>query len=133
MKLNISLNLQKTGKILIMDDEVEFRNTLIRLFKSYGYLAIGAKDGSEAIKLLRNSNAHDNSYAAALLDLTIPNGMGGEETLKEIKKFNPHLPIFVMSGYADNSIMADPEKYGFAGSLNKPFKSDELIEILQAI
>jgi CheY-like chemotaxis protein len=56
--------------------------------------------------------------------------MGGEETIKAIRKTAANLPVFVASGYADDPIMQDPVKYGFTSRICKPFVIDELAEML---
>jgi CheY-like chemotaxis protein len=65
-----------------------------------------------------------------IFDLTVPGGMGGMETVKEIRKVNKELPIFVTSGYAENSVMKNPGEYGFTASIVKPFTIAELSEML---
>jgi CheY-like chemotaxis protein len=67
-----------------------------------------------------------------IFDLTIPGAMGGIEALKEIRKSNTEIPVFVSSGYADNSVMKTPKDYGFTGSISKPFTSIELSEMLDS-
>ena len=65
-----------------------------------------------------------------LFDLTIPGGKGGKETIGEVRKIDRDLPVFVTSGYAEDLIMANPKKYGFTASINKPFRKMELAELL---
>jgi CheY-like chemotaxis protein len=56
--------------------------------------------------------------------------MGGKETIKEIRKSDKKIPVFVASGYASDPILASPEKYGFTASIGKPFLLSELSELL---
>ncbi len=65
-----------------------------------------------------------------IFDLTIPGGMGGMEAVAEIRKLNKEIPVFVASGYADNSVMKNPVEYGFTASISKPFTIAELSEML---
>jgi CheY-like chemotaxis protein len=67
-----------------------------------------------------------------VFDLTIPGGMGGRETIAEIRRLDPTVPVFVASGYADDPVMAQPEQYGFTGSIAKPFSSRDVSELLNA-
>jgi len=69
-------------------------------------------------------------FAAIILDLTIPGGMGGKETIVEIRKLNTEIPVFVLSGYAEDPVIADPADYGFTDSLCKPFTMEKLSEML---
>jgi CheY-like chemotaxis protein len=65
-----------------------------------------------------------------VFDLTVPGGMGGKDAVAEIRKLNIVTPVFVASGYADDSVMKNPEQYGFTASICKPFRRIELIEML---
>ncbi len=123
--------LQGKGKILMMDDEANLREVLMQTLTNYGYSVFEAANGSEVLKILSDPNQKNDPFTGVILDLTIPGGMGGKETAAEIKKIAPDLPIFVYSGYSDDPVMVDPEKYGFSGSLNKPYKREELITMLQ--
>ena len=71
-----------------------------------------------------------HQFEAIIFDLTIPGGMGGLEAVTEIRKLNKDIPVFVASGYADNSVMKDPVGYGFTASISKPFTIAELSEML---
>ncbi|WP_162179103.1 response regulator [Pelobacter seleniigenes] len=64
--------------------------------------------------------------------LPIPGGMGGKEVVREIQKMNIAMPVFVVSGYAQDPIMKNREAYGFTASLSKPFRQIELIEMIGA-
>jgi CheY-like chemotaxis protein len=62
--------------------------------------------------------------------MTIKGGMGGNDAIVEIRKFDPDVPAFVMSGYHDDPVLANPEQYGFNGGLCKPFTIEELEAML---
>jgi CheY-like chemotaxis protein len=67
---------------------------------------------------------------AVIVDLTVPGGMGGKETAEHIRKMDTEIPIIVSSGYSDDDIIQLPQRYGFAGSIGKPFTSEELLEVI---
>ena len=73
------------------------------------------------------------AFAAVILDLTVPGGMGGKETLARLLEIDPQIKAIVSSGYSDDPIMADFQKYGFSGVIAKPYKISELGKILQNI
>jgi DNA-binding NtrC family response regulator len=68
-----------------------------------------------------------------IIDLTIPGGMGGKEIINEIRKVNSSIPVFAMSGYADDAVMTDPSKYGFTASITKPFMMGQLSAMLDSV
>jgi two-component system cell cycle sensor histidine kinase/response regulator CckA len=73
----------------------------------------------------------NRSVAAMILDLTIPGGMGGKETIGKIRDLDKNIPVFVASGYADDPVMASPIEFGFTASICKPFRKTELAGLLE--
>ncbi len=122
-----------TGRILVMDDEEVLRRTMRVMLESLGYFAITAKDGVDAIRILAEETESGRPFNAVILDLTIQGGMGGKETVSELRKIDATVPVIVSSGYADDPIMARPYEYGFAGSLSKPFTLAELSQLLRFV
>ena len=119
-----------SGTILIMDDEDFIREIAGELIEIMGYKPLFAKEGEEALKLCADASDKDEPVVAALLDLTIPGGMGGKETVTELKKMYPHIPVFASSGFSEDYIMSHPSEYGFTASIRKPYRKNELAELL---
>ena len=65
-------------------------------------------------------------FDAVLMDLTIPGGMGGKETMAKLLKIDPQAQGIASSGYANDPIMANFSDYGFSAVVPKPYKLDEL-------
>jgi len=118
------------GTFLVMDDEKVMQETFQDMLEAFGYTVLCTKDGREAIDFLSSELTSGRVVAGMFFDLTIPGGMGGKETIGEIRKINPRAPVFVTSGYAEDPIMANPTDYGFTASICKPFRKTELSEIL---
>ncbi|MBU0711743.1 PAS domain S-box protein [bacterium] len=121
------------GKILIMDDEDFVREVAGEMVESLGYSAEFAKDGAEAIEFYKTALKSEEPFAAVIMDLTIPGGMGGKEAVRELLKIDPELKAIVSSGYSNDPIMSDCKKYGFVGVIAKPYKLSELGKTLQNI
>lgn len=129
---NHPVEFKGSGNILVVDDEDVIRDSLGALLEMIGYSIVLADDGFQALRNLKD--AHDGliePFKAVILDLTIPGGMGGIDTIEIIRKLYPALPVFVSSGYAENPVMSDPVKFGFTASIKKPFTFDELSAILK--
>lgn len=118
------------GRVLIMDDEESMREIMSRMLEKLGYDVVCVRDGAEAISVIKAEQAKNRLFTAAIFDLTIPGGMGGEEAALELRKMDINIPIFVASGYAESKVMADPEKHGFTASISKPFVTKEFISLL---
>lgn len=128
-----SNNAQGKGHILIMDDDEMIRDLLGNMLESFGYEPLFANDGEEAIELYQQALGNNAPIAAIIMDLTIPGGMGGKEAVKEIHKLDPGAKVIVSSGYSNDPVLSDYSKYGFCAAMVKPFKLQELQEILHKI
>jgi len=119
-----------TGSILIMDDETYILDVLEKMLKHQGYTVDCAKNGEEAILLYTGKLTQKQPYNYVILDLTVYGGMGGKETMAELKKLDPNVNAIVSSGYSDNTVMANYKEFGFSGVLSKPFTIEDLNRIL---
>ncbi len=119
------------GTILLMDDEKEILEITSTMLRSLGYAAVCVTGGSEALAYLSSEAATKQKITGMIFDLTIPGGMGGKETVVEVRKTDPGTPVFVTSGYAEDPIMANPKEYGFTASIRKPFRISELVSMLR--
>lgn len=125
------LTITTSKKILIMDDEDFIRETFGELLKKMGCTVDFATDGSELLESIRKSALEGHPFDAVIMDLTIPGGMGGKETIAELRKINPDIVAFVSSGYNDDPIMAHPESYGFTDKISKPFRRSDLQKLME--
>ncbi len=121
------------GRILIMDDEEIVINALGRALKKIGYEVATAKDGQEAIALYKEAEKTGRSFDVVIMDLTIPGGMGGKESIKRLLKINPEIKAIVSSGYSQDPVISNYKKYGFSGVLSKPYRMEEISEILEKV
>lgn len=122
-----------TGHILVMDDDESIRKALQRLLEEFGYQVESAAEGKTAVKLFRKALTAGKPFKAAILDLTIPGGMGGVETLERLRKIDPEIRSIVTSGHANAPVIAQYKEYGFRGRLAKPFQVEELSIVLNEV
>jgi len=121
------------GRILIMDDEEIIRNFACDALRHFGYEVDSAINGEEAINLYKRAGELGQPFNAVILDLTVPGGMGGKETVKELLKIDPGANVIVSSGYSNDPIMAEYNKHGFKGIVAKPYKPKELSEVVSKV
>ena len=98
-----------------------------------GYTAEVAKDGAEAIALYQRALTQDTPFDAVILDLTVPGGMGGKETIEALLHIDPDIRAIVSSGYSQNSILANYQRHGFRAVIAKPYSTAELNQILHKV
>ncbi|RPH51790.1 MAG: PAS domain S-box protein [Desulfobacteraceae bacterium] len=122
-----------TGRILLMDDEADIRDLGLTILKKAGYEVDAVEDGEKAIDLYVEARAAGRPYKAVIFDLTIPGGFGGMDAMKVLKEMDPGIKGIVISGYSQDPVMSNPEKYGFSAALQKPFNITSLTHVLNSI
>lgn len=118
------------GQVLVVDDEPDIRTILGAGLADLGYTPLLAVGGAEALELLQNEANAGRPVVAVFMDLTIPGGMGGREAVSELRRRGMTLPVFAMSGYSDDPVIAHPSDFGFDGSMRKPMRLRDLQELL---
>ena len=102
--------------VLIGEDEMEVRAYLKMALQCLGYSVELAQDGDEVLSCLQSSRSE---ISAVLLDLTMPN-RDGIDTLREIRRINPDLPVIVVSGDTSTLSVVAAMKTGATDFLCKP-------------
>jgi two-component system cell cycle sensor histidine kinase/response regulator CckA len=125
--------LHGTGRILVMDDEDIVRDVLQRSLTHLGYVVVSVPEGNEAIALYEQALKSGQPFDAVIMDLTIPDGMGGREAVVKLRDIDPEVKAIVSSGYSDDPIMARFRDYGFSGVVSKPYTLKSLSEIVHAV
>jgi PAS domain S-box-containing protein len=118
------------GKILVLDDEAVMQDIMIKFLEHLGFRVVVASEGREALEIFQKEKVSGNPFNALIFDMTIKGGMSGKDVIREIRKIDASVPAFVMSGYSEDPAIADPERFGFNGSLSKPFTYEDLEELL---
>lgn len=117
--------------IIIMDDEEMVRKVTRTMLEQLGHHVTLAKDGRDAVKLYDKRFKEGFKTDLIIMDLTVPDGMGGKEAIQEILKINPKAKAIVASGYSSDPVMANCKAYGFSASMNKPFEIADLKRIIE--
>lgn len=120
-------------KILVMDDDEIVRNVIEKMLKYLNYNVDFAVNGKEAIKLYKESMKLNSKYDIVIMDLTIPGSSGGDKVIKELIKLDKNIKAIVSSGYSNKAIMSKFKDYGFCGAINKPYRIEELNEVIQSV
>ena len=111
----------ETIQVMLVDDEVEFLETLIKRMKKRNVDITGVKSGEEALMAL-----DQNQVDVVILDVRMP-GMDGIETLKEIKKRYPLIEVIMLTGHASVEVAVQGMELGAFDYLMKPMNIDELL------
>ena len=119
------------GRVLVMDDEKLIRDIVVQFLKVMGFETAKAEDGREAMELYREAKESGHAFDVVIMDLTIPGGMGGKETIKKLLAYDPAAAAIVSSGYSNDPIMSNYEAYGFKGVIKKPYRIEDLSDALR--
>ncbi len=118
-------------KVLVMDDEEIVADIAQQMLMYLGYDAHVVEAGEQAVKDYKEAFEAGNPYALVIMDLNIPQGMGGIEAVQHILKIDKNARVVVSSGYSGDPIMQEYGEYGFVASIGKPFDIKGLQAVIQ--
>lgn len=125
--------LSRKGSILVLDDEFTVRNFIFHMLKVSGYRVFLTKNGDEAVEYYTKAKKCGYPFDAAILDVHIPNGMGGKEVVRKLRDVDPEVKAVVMSGDSTEPALLNCKEYGFIAALPKPFTLGELIHVMHRV
>ncbi len=128
-----SVSIHGEGKILVMDDDDSVRLLLEEMLNHLGYEVESVPDGGDAITRYQQAKAMQQDYSAVILDLTVPGGLGGKDTLEKLRQIDPNVRAIVASGYSNDPLLSRYTAFGFLGMVAKPFELGELSAVLHRV
>jgi DNA-binding NtrC family response regulator len=114
-----------TIKVLLVDDEAEFSETLIKRMKKRNVDITGVRSGEEALQTL-----DQGPIDVVILDVRMP-GMDGIETLRVLKKRHPLIEVIMLTGHASVEVAVQGMEFGAFDYLMKPMQIDDLLYKIQ--
>jgi two-component system, cell cycle sensor histidine kinase and response regulator CckA len=115
-----------SGRVMIIDDEEMILKTTQGVLRSSGFETVVVNNGEDAIALFKQEHA---GISVVLLDMMMP-GMGGDEVLRYLRVIRRDIPVIVTSGYTEEQVMRYFSGRRVSAFLQKPYRSDALIEIV---
>ncbi len=120
-------------RILVLEDDPLVRSLIVRNLTSNGFDVAESSEGSETVRMYQESLTQGRAFDLVILDLSIPNGMGGVRTMEKLRGIDPDVFAIVSSGYSDDPVMANPASYGFAAVLPKPYEPADMLRLVRNI
>ncbi|MEO1087823.1 MAG: ATP-binding protein, partial [Acidobacteriota bacterium] len=117
------------GRVLIMDDESSILTLLSAALKRLGFETVATTDGRSALEACQAARDEDSPFHVAILDLTIPGGMGGIEAAAGLRDLQSDLLLVASSGYSQNPALVEPRRHGFDEALVKPYRIPDLAKL----
>jgi CheY-like chemotaxis protein len=112
--------------VLVVDDDPEVLEATIAIVETLGYSVISARNGREALSLIRA----DRSIAVLFTDITMPGGIDGWELGRRSREARPDLRLIYTSGYSYKPVPED-KGAGYGPLLPKPWRPSQLHELLR--
>ncbi|MBW1787602.1 MAG: response regulator [Deltaproteobacteria bacterium] len=109
-------------RVLIVDDEEDFLETLVKRLGKRNLDATGVLSGEEALEAMK-----EKLFDVVILDVKMPGGMDGIETLREVKKVQPLAEIILLTGHGSVETSIEGLKLGAFDYLLKPVKLEDLL------
>ena len=112
-------------KVLIVDDDANFRNTLSKILTKKGYEINTAESGSRALDLIK-----ERAFDVVLMDIKMP-VMNGVETHKKIKEVRPGSTVIMMTAFSVDDLIREAVKEGVYAVVRKPFDVDTIVNMIE--
>ena len=119
------------GKVLLMDDEQVILDVTNEVLRFLGYEVMFARDGVAAIDLYNQERTKGSPFDLVILDLSVPDGMGGKEAFEKLHALDPNAKIVISSGFTNDPMLTDFASFGLNGVLAKPYRITEIKTLLE--
>ena len=124
---------KKRGLVLLMDDNESLRVSLAKILNECGYEVVLSSSGENCVVECGKLCGKGRKIDVVVLDVKVPGGLGGVETLKRLRQIDPQVRAIVSSGYSGTDVMSNYKQYGFSGALHKPFRIQELVDMIEQL
>ena len=121
------------GRILVMDGDATIRALAASMLEFLGYTPEVVSSGSAAVERYKRAFDNGRRFDAVILDLVVPEGMGGKEAIAQLGVIDRDVNAILSSGYVEESMVHDFQKLGFKAIIPKPFTIGELSKTLHAV
>jgi CheY-like chemotaxis protein len=118
---------QRTGSVLIAEDDVVVQKLLARIVQNEGYTVCTASNGKDAL-----SKMETEKVSLVISDIMMPE-MDGMELLETLKTSHPKLPVLMITGRNSQALRQKAIENGADGYITKPFKNIEIAKTISAM
>jgi PAS domain S-box-containing protein len=118
----------RKGTVLVVDDEAEIRSVMAEVLRLQGYTVLEAADAPQALRHL-----HESCPDMLVTDIGLPNGMNGRQLADQVRAQWPQVPVLLVTGYAESTVMRNDTLPAQMELLTKPFAMTALAEKVGAM
>ncbi|MBP2133032.1 DNA-binding NtrC family response regulator [Methanomicrobium sp. W14] len=120
-----------SSKILLMDDESPILDIMKLFLTRGGYNVVCSSTGSQALDIFSKNYDSGDKFDMAILDVSVPGDVGAKEIVGPMREIDSDIKVIITSGDSAQGAMDKPKEYGFCGALKKPFRSENLLNIVR--
>jgi len=120
-------------KVMVVDDDEVLLRVINRILVSQGCEVELADNSTDALEKFRQARKAGRPVELVIMDLVMPGDLGGLKVLGKLKEIDPQIKAIVASGYSNDPVLSDPQRYGFALAVTKPFESSSLIQAIKDV
>jgi CheY-like chemotaxis protein len=113
----------RKGVVMVVDDEEDIRAVMSEVLELQGYTVLVACDAPQALRLLK-----DTRPDMLVTDVGLPNGMNGRQLADHVRVHWPQLPVLMVTGYAESTVMKNEKLPAQMEILTKPFAMNALVD-----
>jgi PAS domain S-box-containing protein len=113
----------RKGVVMVVDDEADIRAVMSEVLELQGYTVLVACDAPQALRLLK-----DTRPDMLVTDVGLPNGMNGRQLADHVRVHWPQLPVLMVTGYAESTVMKNEKLPAQMEILTKPFAMNALVD-----
>ena len=121
------------GRILVMEDEPAIGDIACSMLNLLGHDVDVVHDAQTAVAHYKDALASARPFDAVMLDLVVPGGIGGRETLSLLSEVDPEVKAIVVSGYTRDAALAGADARALRAFIAKPYTLDELDSTLHSV
>jgi PAS domain S-box-containing protein len=122
----------RKGTVLVVDDEADIRNVMAEVLRLQGYTVLEAADAPQALRQLQE-RGRSGRPDMLVTDIGLPNGMNGRQLADQVRMLWPAIPVLLVTGYAESTVMRNDTLPAQMELLIKPFNMVALIEKVGAM
>ncbi len=126
-------NAANPGTLLVVDDEPSVLAIAGAILNTAGIRPFKARNGEEAIEVLKREQEQGRRIGTVILDLTMPGGLSGFETLEALRQIDPAIKVIACSGFFQEGALELCQSIGFNHILAKPYTPDSLLGIIRRV
>jgi PAS domain S-box-containing protein len=118
----------RKGVVMVVDDEDDIRAVMSEVLELQGYTVLAACDAPQALRLLKEARPD-----MLVTDVGLPNGMNGRQLADHVRTQWPQLPVLMVTGYAESTVMKNEKLPAQMEILTKPFAMNALVDKVGAL